>query len=110
MHINSGEDDENINLPTSERLTVVVEQHPIMPRAPPSMQEEPGVIIVGGIDVGASIKPDESGRVKVKRGQRGPDSEKRQCRKCSLCLRNKGGNPDQCKGRGGKKLCEYYTE
>ncbi len=93
-------------------VTVLVQQHPIMPPVPAAMQIAERSVIVGGTEVGAPTKhcdlgDEQSGHVMPARG---PDKAKRKERKCSRCVQNKGGMPLQCKGRGKRDRCEYFDE
>lgn len=71
-------------------------------------------IIVGGTRIGLVTEDEiQRGESKRKRGERGKDAKSRNKRRCKNCLEHEPNEEERdpdCKGRGGKKYCQYFDE
>ena len=65
-------------------------------------------VAVAGLMLNAPV--DAAPSQKRKLGQRRHDRQKRKTRTCRLCSHHGGARADECKGRGPRGTCEYFTD
>jgi hypothetical protein len=86
---------------------------PMMPVPMPCALLAPGNSVYVGMELigahGFDISTLTAGILRTNApGQRGIDAMQRRRRHCSQCRDNNGCNAESCKGRGGRRHCEYF--
>jgi hypothetical protein len=86
------------------------------PMEPPAIQAlrpayERDGLFVGFDRIGQHVIPEELPPFLRFQGTRGPDVNKRQIRRCKLCLHNGRCNTsEECQGRNKRKHCPHFNE